>query len=196
MSRPDNHTNKAVAEGAVWFFLGDQVAARVERLTYGVQCCTAFNEDNPEHRMRRHQIVTRPSGRHSLPNSFQTLLAKGTRVTESKEIRRPFCREASSSTYLDRVSSDITCYRGKAKSPAWTDVEPEFFSPLCTVHANTSQVHKTQLYGSNGAYYKLEYDIILLAGLTELKAQIAWQEDGIEKRGEAKIVYDDDDEAA
>lgn len=56
-------------------------------------------------------------------------------------------------------------------------IVPDFFSPLCTVHANTSQVHKTQLYGSNGAYYKLQFDIILLAGLTELKAQIAWMED-------------------
>jgi len=43
-----------------------------------------------------------------------------------------------------------------------------------------------------GSYYAVEYDVILLFGMTELKAQVAWQENGIEKRSAATIVYDPD----
>ena len=37
--------------------------------------------------------------------------------------------------------------------------------------------------GNGGhAYYKADFDIILLFGMTELKAQLAWKEKGVEKR--------------
>jgi len=43
-----------------------------------------------------------------------------------------------------------------------------------------------------GIFYRLHFDIVLLFGMTELKAQIAWKENGIEKRSAAKIFYDPD----
>ncbi|KAF5354413.1 hypothetical protein D9758_010769 [Tetrapyrgos nigripes] len=42
-----------------------------------------------------------------------------------------------------------------------------------------------------GDYYHLAYSIVLSFGLTELKAQIARDEDGVEKRGQAEIIYGD-----
>lgn len=50
------------------------------------------------------------------------------------------------------------------------------FSTLCTVHADTSLVRKAKRKGKNGTYYKLDYKVVLLCGLTELKAQISWIE--------------------
>ena len=75
-SRNNVTRNKAVAEGAVAFFLGDQVAARIARLAYGVECLAYFDEENPEHVARRLQICHRPSGRKTLPNSFLSMLHK------------------------------------------------------------------------------------------------------------------------
>lgn len=53
------------------------------------------------------------------------------------------------------------------------------FSTLCTVKADMSQlasVLKPQ-HGRGGAiYYQHYFDIVLLFGLTELKAQISWTE--------------------
>ncbi|PCH36679.1 hypothetical protein WOLCODRAFT_157378 [Wolfiporia cocos MD-104 SS10] len=46
-----------------------------------------------------------------------------------------------------------------------------------------------------GPYYEQEYKVVLICGLTELKAQIIWEENGVEKRGPATIVYDDDAQA-
>lgn len=50
------------------------------------------------------------------------------------------------------------------------------FSTLCTVHADTSHVLKEVLNGPDGPYYRLSFKIVLLCGLTELKAQIRWME--------------------
>ena len=61
-----------------------------------------------------------------------------------------------------------------------------------------------------GTFYLLEYEIVLLFGLTELEAMIAWKENvgpfltlfhislftqfcqGVERRSAAKIIYDPD----
>ena len=51
------------------------------------------------------------------------------------------------------------------------------FSTLCTVKADTSQMAKLlkPLYNPDQVpYYKIDYKIVLLFGLTELKAQISW----------------------
>ena len=71
-----SHRNKAVAEGAVSFYLQNVVAARVAKQTYGVRCFTSFDPENAEHRLREHMTVERPSGRICIPNRFNVLLAK------------------------------------------------------------------------------------------------------------------------
>ena len=65
-------------------------------------------------------------------------------------------------------------------------------------------------FSRKGTYYRLDYDIILLFDLTELKAMVAWNEDvgpllvlfhislfikccqGVERRSPARIIYDPD----
>ncbi|KAE9395088.1 hypothetical protein BT96DRAFT_923111 [Gymnopus androsaceus JB14] len=68
------------------------------------------------------------------------------------------------------------------------------YSTACTVTADISQVSPKRLRNPrNGLiYYETEYDVILLFGLTELKAQIAWKENGVEKRSPAQVVYEQD----
>ena len=49
---------------------------------------------------------------------------------------------------------------------------------LCTIEADLSRVPilpQPKLTGK-GSFYRVRYDIILLFGMTELKAQIAWME--------------------
>ncbi|EKM51021.1 uncharacterized protein PHACADRAFT_212923 [Phanerochaete carnosa HHB-10118-sp] len=196
LSRPDNHTNKAVAEGAVSFFLGHSVAARVARLTYGTSCVADYKPNDPDHAIRAAQVYSRPSGRLVVPEAFDVILAKGTKLREDEELRRPFFQESAKASSLNNISSDVMCYRGKAKRPDWTDLEPEMFSTLCTIYADTSKVVKQKHQGPKGVYYTQKFDVVLSCGTTEMKAQICWMENGMEKRGNAKIVYDDDVESA
>jgi hypothetical protein len=55
-----------------------------------------------------------------------------------------------------------------------TDGFIDMFSTLCTVEADTSQVPRMPRYGSQGVYYRIDFDVILSFGLTELKAQLSW----------------------
>ncbi|KAI0918923.1 hypothetical protein AcV5_001979, partial [Taiwanofungus camphoratus] len=195
ISRPDRHTNKAVAEGAISFYLDSFVSVRVARITYGCECMVLYGGTNPEHFVRRESIVTQPSGRRVLPDAFTVILPKGTRMHDDEEVAHSFFKEASQKSALNKISSEITCYRGTSKDPHWTDIEAEMFSTLCTVYADTSRVVKRKQHGSKGVYYSLDYKVVLLCGLTELKAHISWIENGEEKRGPATIVYDDEPEA-
>jgi len=56
----------------------------------------------------------------------------------------------------------------------------DFFPGLCTVSADISQFKKfayPRTNHTNGErYYEWKFDVILLFGLTELKAQVAWME--------------------
>ncbi|EKM51017.1 uncharacterized protein PHACADRAFT_32060 [Phanerochaete carnosa HHB-10118-sp] len=200
LSRPDSHANKAVAEGAVSFFLTHSIAARMSRLTYGTKCVTRYDPNDIEHIRRHHRIFTRPSGNQIVPDVFRALLTKGTRLTEDAEFRCSLFREATESFHLDNISAIITVYRGKDKCPRWVDTEPgasvaqralpchisspatEFFSQICTVYADTSRVLKKKRNGPKGAYYTQDYDVVILCGATELQAQIRWFENGMERR--------------
>ncbi|PCH36670.1 hypothetical protein WOLCODRAFT_92097 [Wolfiporia cocos MD-104 SS10] len=180
LARPDRHTNKAVAEGAVAFFLTNWVSVRVARMTYGTECSRQYNADDPEHFLRRATVVNRPSGRRMIPEAFSVLLSKGTRVRENDEVYQSFCKEATATSKLRNLTSEITCYRGKNKNPRWIDTEPGI---------NCKQS------GPNGFYYTQEYKIVLFCGLAELKAQIVWTENVSNRSCYSTIVYDDDAEA-
>ncbi|KIM71905.1 hypothetical protein PILCRDRAFT_93667 [Piloderma croceum F 1598] len=63
------------------------------------------------------------------------------------------------------------------------------FATLCTVEADTSQlINATRPHRGQGGvlFYEQIFSVVLLFGLTELKAQLCWMEDGEEKRGPAK----------
>lgn len=57
------------------------------------------------------------------------------------------------------------------------DVTLEYFTSLCTIHADTSSVPRVPCLGINGIYFRLFFDVVLLCGLTEIKAQISWMEE-------------------
>ena len=41
-----------------------------------MECATKFDPSNPEHRLRYHTMITRPSGRKVVPGTFSTVLKK------------------------------------------------------------------------------------------------------------------------
>ena len=113
---------------------------------------------------------------------------------EDKEFRRDFFREEKDVASCNSIASNITCYRGDNQNPEWMDIESGMYIPclrcnrfadeakamystLCTVTADTSHMTKTTNYGSGGGvFWRLDYSVVLLFGLTELKAQISWTE--------------------
>ncbi|KAI0668088.1 hypothetical protein C8Q78DRAFT_1048352 [Trametes maxima] len=190
--RPDAHTSKAVAEGAVSYHLEHFVSARVMKLTYGIEVSVKYDHTNPEHYARQADKYVRASGRVVLRKGFSTIVGKGKSMLEGEQVSSPYFQEARRSCSLDSVAVEILCYRGKDVNPLWVDVHPLMYAPLCTICADTSRVVRVQKPGPFGMYYEQKFKVVLISGLTELQAQISWIEDGVEKRGPASIVYDDD----
>ena len=56
------------------------------------------------------------------------------------------------------------------------------YSKVCMITTDLSKVPLSPRLGAEGTFYRIDLDIILLFGLTEFKAQVAWKEDGVEKR--------------
>ena len=57
---------------------------------------------------------------------------------------------------------------------------PEMYSRVCTIEVDLSHLTRNtkdiKKRGPKGKYYRLDYEVALLFGLTELKAQLIWKE--------------------
>ena len=53
------------------------------------------------------------------------------------------------------------------------------YSQVCTIKVDLSylvDVQENKKQGPKGEYYRVDYEVALLFGLTEFKAQLVWQE--------------------
>ncbi|KAJ6605464.1 hypothetical protein DFH09DRAFT_204052 [Mycena vulgaris] len=193
VSRPDSHVNKAVADGAVSFYLDRFVSARISKYTYGIEVSNSYQATNAEHRTRSMHVITDAAGDLIVTEGFSAIMHKNIRVLETTEFREPYHRNCTSNNSSDTRAVDIPIlrYHGSNADPQWIDIDSDKYSVLCTVHADTSKLANTlrRLEGRLGPYYQLDFEVVLSFGLTELKAQIAWVENGVEKRGPAELVY-------
>ncbi|KAJ7841610.1 hypothetical protein B0H14DRAFT_3457380 [Mycena olivaceomarginata] len=179
VTRPDARLNKAVADGAVSFYIDHHVSVRVARFTYGMKCSEPYNAMNNEHLTRLVSRYQGVSGEWLIPGRFSAILNRKMQVRETKEFRESYNRRSSNLALLDHFSTELYIYTGGG-DPQWLDV-----APVCRIEANTSGLTKYPTYRPkvpNSTYYELKFDVILSFGLTELKAQIAWVENGVEKR--------------
>ncbi|KAI6156475.1 hypothetical protein EDD17DRAFT_1845061 [Pisolithus thermaeus] len=192
--RPSRHTSKAVADGAVSYYLDRLVSGRAARFTYGVPCSRLYVPHDAEHVSRRSTAFTALNGDLRLPNAFGSVLTKGTEVSGQQEFRTSFCRERANLSACESVQVDIVAYRGTVECPLWVDKEKESYTKLCTIFADTSKValslQPCQRPDGLGVYYTIEFDVVILFDLMELKAQISWKENGVEVRGPVTVVYD------
>jgi len=191
--KPDTNTNKAVAVGAVSFYIDRFVRGRISKFTYGVPYSAIYNPYNPEHVKRKDKTHIDLEGDMCVPDAFTTLLSKGTKILESREIRTTVS-VVHEGTSTGKVWAGITKYDGNQEEPEWVDIERDRFETLCHVVADipvSSYTLKPGIFGEMCSIHK--FDVVLVVGLTELKAQIRWfdSETGAEKSGDAVIVYKD-----
>jgi len=124
---------------------------------------------------------------------FSAVLPKDTKVSEIQEFRHSYYRLSSDPSDLESITTQIMCYRGLESDPRWLDEDSSMYSTLCYVTADTSQLPNPPKTSQDGrsTYHRIKFDVIMSFGLTELKAQIAWVENGVEKRSPAQIIYDE-----
>lgn len=117
---------------------------------------------------------------------------QGTKVLESREIRTSLHMVRAGAPPKDAMA-EIIKYDGNKKQPRWKDLQPSItldfivrcvrsaddriakFETLCHVVADISAAPCSLERGLHGRMcYSREFDVVLLVGLTELKAQIRW----------------------
>ncbi|KAI5116123.1 hypothetical protein M0805_004503 [Coniferiporia weirii] len=189
---PDGQTAKAVVDGAISFYLDHFVSSRIAGIAYGFGSCPVYDPNNPEHVRRKASTYVLPSGKRMVSGAFSVILRKGTLVSEETEFRDGFFKEQTALDELESMSVVLLAFRGCGEPPEWINEAP--IASLCIVQADTSSLKGLlkPLTGVNGQiYWYQRYSLILQFGGTELKAQIAWKENGVEKRGPAHVVYDE-----
>ncbi|KAH6910166.1 hypothetical protein BKA70DRAFT_1560798 [Coprinopsis sp. MPI-PUGE-AT-0042] len=195
ISRPDRHVNKAVSDGSAAFAIDHYVETRMSRAFFGTCTMVKYNPAEPEH-LRRHSKVFAHSAtlEEYIDGLFHAILRKNEQVSEVKEYRQSFVRYYRGFQEIETTNfkAHIRSYSGNSNDPQWMDVEPDNYATACTVYANIQDLPRTPTIGSGlRFYYIVRFDVILLFGLTELKAQIAWKDlNGVEKRGPASVLYE------
>ncbi|KAJ3522838.1 hypothetical protein NMY22_g11713 [Coprinellus aureogranulatus] len=176
LSRPNSvhrfvHSNKAVSDGAISFYLDHFVNTRISKITYGNFCHIPYDPNDEEHRRRESGVFTTISGLKRIADSFDIILPKNQQVSETKEFRKGYFRESEKRGDF-RVSRELR--------------------PNLLDRSRLSRLTLQPRRNERGVvFYRLDYEIVLLFGLTEFKAQVAYREDGVEKRSEAKVLYDE-----
>ncbi|KAL4068704.1 hypothetical protein V8B97DRAFT_1918464 [Scleroderma yunnanense] len=166
----------------------------VAKFTYGVTCSPRYLPSRADHLARKHTTYCDATGHLRVPGSFRSILAKGTRVSEQQEFFYELTQRDKTPSGCSQISIKVRAYRGKYTVPGWLDEDPGSFTELCTIHADMSKVTSLlpQRRSKTGeTYYSIHFKVILLFGVTELKAQLSWLENGVEKRSPASISYGD-----
>lgn len=125
---------KAVADGAISYYLDGHVSSRVARVTYGAPAGVPYNAFDPEHLRRTDFHRHLPSGRVVVNGGFEVVLLRGTIVDEEKEFRRPFFDETTSWETLNNLTLDVIAYTGNGGPPKWIDeTDPSAFDSMDAV---------------------------------------------------------------
>ncbi|KAG6375698.1 hypothetical protein JVT61DRAFT_3273 [Boletus reticuloceps] len=197
LCRPDNHINKAVANGAVLSHVdrgNHLVTSRVARATYGVVYALPVEENNKEHIRRKNQWQRDPPGNFYIPGRFNVTLRKGDPVREKTGSRYPFSLTESVPADFGTQIIRLVCYRGNLSNPEWIDQDKSSFSTYCTIRVDLSVAVKDTVLRKNASgkvCYQLDYDVIVLFGLTEIQAYLCWKARDGERRTTAKISFED-----
>lgn len=70
------NSDKAVAVGAVSFYINSIVKGRISKFAYGVPYCIPYKGSDPEHFKRENKTYTDELGDKYVPDAFDTMLSK------------------------------------------------------------------------------------------------------------------------
>ncbi|KAK0434096.1 hypothetical protein EV421DRAFT_1672463, partial [Armillaria borealis] len=118
--QPLDNVNKAIADGAVSYYIGHAVNSRMSRYNFGGKEFTSYEESMSEHRRRADKAYVAANGELSLGDQFDAILPKGILVSETTEFRRTYHLYSETLEDLTPISDDIICYRGSKTDPRWT----------------------------------------------------------------------------
>ncbi|KAG8902814.1 hypothetical protein FRB99_004081 [Tulasnella sp. 403] len=200
LRRADSHTRsnsllgsaKAVAHGAVSFYIDRLIASRIAKNTYGVAIRRHYQASNVIHVNRKAEMYTcGVTGKQFIDGGFEAITTKGTAVPEDATYR---CALVSHRKNYERVTGTIPMdrYTGVLSKPEFYDLDAAGFTRICKIDYAIPASALKGVTGSNGKYWDAEFEVVLELGATELKCYTEWDEKGTTKKGPAVMVWVDD----
>ncbi|KAI0031107.1 hypothetical protein K488DRAFT_52773 [Vararia minispora EC-137] len=177
--RPDCDSKKAVADGAVSFYIDHFVTARTAKVTYGTRCAVQFFPFLPSHRMRVNQALPCLTGGLVLPGAYSGILTKGSQIAEASEYRKTFVAEGMRPGDGLQITMKIIVHRGSGDPPEFIDEDESSFSTLFEVTADIKDAPIEIAFGPMGPFCMRKVDLVFSFGLTELKVQLAWKDENV-----------------
>ncbi|KDQ12455.1 hypothetical protein BOTBODRAFT_134607 [Botryobasidium botryosum FD-172 SS1] len=187
----DHATSKAVADGAVIWFVRHVVTARATRYAFGINILVPVNSISERGEQRVVQTLRGPR-----ISTWRELVSAGKVLDNSTEIRSgTFYWDYDNNTPdLGSSATRIYVYEGQAPAPKFIYDEDEEinpgFRPICTVEADLSGLIGALVChrGPMGVYWTVDFSIAFKFGGTELQAFLVWKEKGKACRGPASII--------
>jgi len=123
------------------------VRTRVAKVAYGSFTSVRFDEADPDHIQRSHEVYLSLCGRTGI-KEFHAIIAKviegcnvevrddiltmrqNTKISETKEFKEKIRLIRSSPTGFCDVQGKVWCYRGIKNDPRWRDLEPGKCTPI------------------------------------------------------------------
>ncbi|KAK4701939.1 hypothetical protein P7C70_g4284, partial [Phenoliferia sp. Uapishka_3] len=190
----DEPTKKAVAEGAIIWFVKQLVVARAVRSTIGIKIAYHYDRKNRDHRQRSTFIDADKSIK--IDGGFSALILKDAIVNTAHFTSQSYYRLYSSIPELKQLFSvDLFAFHGDNSAGEWL-LDPygdtiAGFTKIGTVKADLSlladEVQPCTAPGGS-RYYSVHFDVGISFGTNTLFAKILWMEKGQQREGPATIV--------
>ncbi|KAG9009248.1 hypothetical protein FRB90_008492 [Tulasnella sp. 427] len=192
VKRADSNTAKAVAHGGAAFYLDRNVTERKMRFTYGVSLRPSYDSSNVEHETRKKSMQTDPvSGIQYIPGGFFTLVKKGQLVKVDSVYREHVHSEAVRRPEATSWNQSIERYNGTRDNITFSDMDPLAFEDIGWFRCEIPASAMTRRVGKHGAYYAVDYDVVITLGTVEIKAHVEWEENGVKKKTPANSMWED-----
>ncbi|KAB5590692.1 Heat shock protein HSP70 [Ceratobasidium theobromae] len=197
ITRTNDSTSKAVADGAVIWNIINSVFSRAPRYSFGVVCAkTILPWMIREHRGR--EVYMGADGLPVIPGAWSQIVKKGVALDSDASCRETYTAQTrSKSEALKSLSMDLYAYSGDDQ-PEWAWDQTENLLPsfrkVCTITGDLRNVEDAleRNIGLLGAeFWSLDVNVCIRFGGTELEANLEWKENGIVRTGPAKIVPGD-----
>ncbi|KAF8594085.1 hypothetical protein BDV93DRAFT_482080 [Ceratobasidium sp. AG-I] len=191
----NDSTSKAVADGAVIWNTVSSVAGRAPRSSYGIEVTARYNPVLTEHQGR--EIYHCASGQEKVDGMWSKIVVKGVVLDNEAVALQSFSRTyATPNPDLEDFEVNLLAYSKDGMADWVRDKQGLLnsgFSDCCTITADLNNlsgalVPRIGIHGKK--YWRLDFDVCMRFGGTELEAYLEWEENGVTRTGAASIVPD------
>ncbi|KIM20664.1 hypothetical protein M408DRAFT_333875 [Serendipita vermifera MAFF 305830] len=200
MTTIDDFGRKAAAEGAIIGHIKQFVVARAAKATFGG--CVRECYDKKLHRERRHTAQLYADGKKRVDGAFHVWIKKGDvlRGTFAHKLPYHVAWDAASTSQTELVSRlgtiglEVFAWEGDS-IPTWCKDEHggvlKGMRLICTLNADLSALAgglQTMITRHGKKFYRVDYNVCVYFGGTQLRAKLQWKEKGVFREGPVTVM--------